>query len=186
MTDGPAPQTTVDIQDPLPEANWLWRRVLSYALCLAFLGMMVGFGWAMFKIVNSVTGKIDNMNAQAVVQITLAALGTVEQMFRLMFWALLVVVTYYMVAPSAEQITKMLQTAGLLKAGVQIAQRSVETPDRREVAATVGQPPQAAAPPVEAPTDGGTGGREAPTEALPDDMPRIVAEEGGRSDETAS
>lgn len=184
MTDNTTPPPAIDIQDPLPEANWLWRRVLSYALCLAFLGMMVGFGWAMFKIVNSVTGKIDTMSAAAVVEITLAALRTVEAMFRLMFWALLVVVTYYMVAPSAEQITKMLQTAGLLKAGVQIAQRSVETPERRETAATVGQPPQPSIPPVEAPTDGGPGHIEAPTDALPDDMPPISGGNGGRSDET--
>jgi len=179
MTDSSTPPPALDIQDPLPEANWLWRRVLTYALCVAVLLIMVGCGWAMFRIVNSVTGKIDAMDARAVVQITLAALSTVEQMFRLMFWSLMVVVTYYMVAPSAEQITKMLQTAGLLKAGVQIAQRSVETPERREVAATVGQPPQPVTPPVEAQTASPV----APTEALPDEMPEIVAGNGGRSDE---
>jgi hypothetical protein len=173
MTDQTGAPPATDIQDPLPEANWLWRRVLSYGLCLAVLAMMVGFGWAMFKIVNSVTGKIDNMNAAAVVEITLASLRTVEAMFRLMFWALMVVVTYYMVAPSAEQIVKMLQTAGLLKAGVQMASRTVETPERRETVSTVAQPPQPVVPPAS----------EAPTETLPDEMPSISAPDGGRGSE---
>lgn len=190
MTDK-NPTVVHDIQDPLPEANWLWRRVLTYALCLAVLSIMAGCGYAMFRIVNSITGKIDAMDARAVVQITLAALGTVEQMFRLMFWALLVVVTYYMVAPSAEQITKMLQTAGLLKSGVQIAGRTVETPERRETASTVGKPPQPVSPPVEepqnaagkAPPEDETGSEatevaktpETASTALPDDMPEINA-----------
>jgi cation transport ATPase len=187
-----------DIQDPLPEANWLWRRVFTFLALVVVFGILIGLAFATNRIVGNVVGRIDTMNAAAVADIALRALSVIETMFRLMFWALLVVVTYYMVAPSAEQITKMLQTARLLKAGVQIASRTVETPDRRDSAATIGQPPQPATPPVErdegqigdqmAPELGGNGGRgdemdlwatrvaedpETRSTGLPADMPPI-------------
>ena len=56
-------------------------------------------------------------------------------------------VTYYMVAPSAEQITKMFKTAALLRSGVQVAgKQTVSTHgSHTETAKTVGLPP---APPV--------------------------------------
>lgn len=173
MSDDPTPKPVLpDLQDPLPESNWTWRRIVTILVLAASFAVLAGCGIALFKIINGIVGKIDSMSAAAVAQITVRALATVEQMFRLMFWTLMVALTYYMIAPSAEQIVKMLQTAGLLKAGVQIAQRSVETPERREVAATVGQPPQPVTPPVEAPA--------ADTPApLPDDMPPISASEGG-------
>lgn len=145
--------TTTDMQDPLPEANWLWRRVFTFIAMAAIFAILIGLAIATNRIVSNVVGRIDTMNAVAVAEIAKQALVVILTMFKLMFWALIVVVTYYMVAPSAEQITKMMQTAGLLKAGVQIASRVVETPDRREVASTTGQPPQPVAPPV--PDDNG-------------------------------
>ncbi len=177
MTDDPTPRPITDIQDPLPESNWTWRRIVTILVLAASFAVLAGCGFALFKIVNGIVGKIDSMSAAAVAQITIAALATVEQMFRLMFWTMIVALTYYMIAPSAEQITKMLQTAGLLKAGVQIAQRTVQTPERTETAATVGQPPQPVTPPVEAPA-----AQEAAP--LPDDMPPISGGDGGREGET--
>lgn len=160
-TSPPASVPVIDAQDPLPEANWLWRRVFVFVCMAVIFGLMIGLAWATNRIVGNVVGRIDNMNAAMVAEIAKQALSAILVMFRLMFWALMVTITYYMIAPSAEQITKMMQTAGLLKAGVQFASRAVETPEKREVAATVGQPPQPVAPPTsEAPTDGG----KAPTD----------------------
>lgn len=175
MSDDPTPRPLIDIQDPLPEANWTWRRIVTIAVIAAAFAVLAGCGFALFKVINGIVGKIDTMSAEAVAEITVRALATVEQMFKLMFYTMMVTLTYYMIAPSAEQIVKMLQTAGLLKAGVQIAQRAVETPRRREVAATVGQPPQPVTPPVETPPDD-----------LPADMPPISAENGGRESERPS
>ncbi|WLJ71144.1 hypothetical protein [Sphingomonas phage Carli] len=177
MTDNTTPQPALDIQDPLPEANWLWRRVFTFVAVIAIFAILIGLAIATNRIVGNVVGRIDTMSAVAVAEIAKQALVVIMRMFTLMFWALMVTVTYYMIAPSAEQITKMLQTAGLLKAGVQIAQRSVETPERRETAATIGQPPQPITPPVEAPVE------EAAT--LPDDMPPISAPDGGSSSDKA-
>lgn len=132
-----------DPQDPLPEANWLWRRVFVFlALAFAFT-ILIGLGYAVNRIVGNVVNRIDNMDAVNVAQITVVALNVIMQMFRLMIYTVLVVVTYYMVAPSAEQITKMLQTARLLKAGVQITTKAaVRTPEREEQAeSAAGKPP---------------------------------------------
>lgn len=174
MTDN-SPPTAPDIQDPLPEANWLWRRVFSIGATVIILAILIGLAIATNRIVGTVVERIDTMTSEVVAQIAKQALVVILQMFRLMFWALIVVVTYYMIAPSAEQITKMLQTAGLLKAGVQLAGRSVETPDRREIATTAGKPPQPVSPPVE-------GGE--PT--LPGEMPPISSGNAPSGNETGS
>ena len=137
-----------DLQDPLPESSWLWRRVFTFVATLIVFALLIGLAVAADRIVSSVVERIDTMSPQAVAVITVRALGVIEWMFELMFWALLVVATYYMVDPSAEQITKMLQTARLLRAGVQVASRSVETPGRREEARTAGRPPQPDVPEI--------------------------------------
>lgn len=159
MTDGPL--SPLDAQDPLPEANWLWRRVFVFLVTCAILWMV----W----------GGIDRLAASAMLRPEqgIPALLTAVKWLIAMAG---IMVTYYMIAPSAEQIVKMLQTAGLLKAGVQIAQRTVETPERKETAATVALPPQPVTPPVVI--------DDAPS--LPDDIPATVGGDQGVSDETTS
>jgi hypothetical protein len=145
-----------DPQDPLPESNWLWRRVFTFvALGCAFI-LLFALATATNRIVGNVVGRIDTMDARNVAQITVVALNTMLEMFKLMFWLATLTITYYMVAPSAEQITKVIQTAGLLKSGVQIGSRArFEGPDgqREETSGTVGLPPGPVAPslPPEAP-----------------------------------
>ena len=168
------PRALPDPQDPLPEANWLWRRVFVFVALAATFSILIGLGLATNRIVGNIVNRIDSMDAVNVAQITVVALNVIQRMFTLMFYTVVIVVTYYMVAPSAEQITKMLQTARLLKAGVQIASRAkVELPDRREeTQATLGLPPQPTIPP-EPPQerDSGPGGTADTPEApvgLPD------------------
>lgn len=130
-TSGPAP-ATVELQDPLPEANWFWRRLFSFLLALLVLGVMIGLAFAVNRIVGAVVGKIDNMSAEAVRAITIQALTVIDNMFNKTFWALVMVITYYMVAPSAEQITKFVQHAGILKqSGILAEAREarLETPE---------------------------------------------------------
>jgi hypothetical protein len=124
---------TTDPQDPLPEANWLWRRVFIFAVTSALVYLI----WT----------SVSRLGTIAVVkpEIGIPAFVSIVKMLVISLW---VVVTYYMVAPSAEQITKMMQTAGLLKAGVAIASRTLETSDRKETASTVSIPPQPVVPPV--------------------------------------
>lgn len=157
MADEPqAPRVLSDPQDPLPEASWLWRRVFTFVALAISFGVIVGLSFAVNRIVGNIVGRIDSMDAVNVAQITVVALHVLADMFRMMFYVVLVTITYYMVAPSAEQITKVIQTAGLLKSGVQIASRArVTLPDREEeTTATVGAPPQPIVPPpaTEAPS----------------------------------
>lgn len=163
-----------DPQDPLPEANWLWRRVFVFVALAATFAILIGLGLATNRIVGNVVNRIDSMDARTVGQIAVVALNVMQRMFTLLFYLAVLIVTYYMVAPSAEQITKMIQTAGLLKHGVQVAARAAAQVEgrREETQATIGLPPQPVVPP-ETPQerDSGPGGTadtpEAPV-SLPD------------------
>lgn len=73
--------------DPLPESNFIWRRWFSYVLAV---GLMAFVGWI------------------------IALLNTPKELANLGFWLLVLlwwVVTYYMIAPSAEQIARIIQSA---------------------------------------------------------------------------
>ena len=106
---------SVDIQDPLPESNWLWRRVFVFAVTGAVLWMLWG----------------------AITRLATSAIASPERgidaLLTLCKWMIvynILMVTYYMVAPSAEQIVKMMKTAKLLTSGVQIAgTQRVSTPE---------------------------------------------------------
>lgn len=126
------PDPKVDLQDPLPESSWFWRRVFVYVVTAAVLWML----W----------GAIERLSAVAMI----SPEKGVPALLTLCKWLLvqtILMATYYMVAPSAEQIIKMLKTAALLHGGVQIAgkQRVVTPTTDTEIAKTVGLPP---APPV--------------------------------------
>lgn len=149
-----------DIQDPLPEANWLWRRIFIFGVTTA--------------VIYLVYLSVDRLGTVAVVRPDIGIAAFVS-IVKLLVITIDVLVTYYMVAPSAEQITKMMQTAGLLKSGVQIASRVVETPFRRETAQTVAQPPQPVSPPVAS-----EGASETPI-AAPDPLQPPAAQDGEAS-----
>lgn len=117
--------TTVDLQDPLPESNWLWRRVFVFAVTACVLWMV----W----------GAITRLGASAMLRPELG----VPALLDLCKWLLSmlgIIITYYMIAPSAEQMVKMLKTAALLRSGVQIAGRQTTDGTRTEITKTAGRP----------------------------------------------
>jgi len=126
-----APSMVSDLQDPLPESSWFWRRVFVFGVTIAVLWML----W----------GAITQLANVALVEPKLG----VPALLTLCKWIIAftgMMVTYYMVAPSAEQLTKMIKTASLLKAGVQVSGRRHEGADgSMDEAKTVGMPP---APPI--------------------------------------
>ena len=77
----------IDPQDPLPEPTFTYRRIFSYGLSLALIGLLAGVIWRM-----------DDGDMLRQVALYLCVL-------------LFFVITYYMVAPSAEQIVKIIQAA---------------------------------------------------------------------------
>lgn len=81
----------MDPQDPLPESTFTWRRTFSYTVTVALLGLL---GWIIYR------------------------LGTASELADTAFWILVLlwwVVTYYMVAPSAEQIARIIQAARVMR-----------------------------------------------------------------------
>lgn len=110
----------IDVQDPLPETNWFWRRVYTFALSL----ISVAFIWFGLEALNSMR------EPQLVYSVT-----------RYMIGVHVLLITFYMLAPSAEQMVKLIQAAKLLHAGVPITRRAVaQTPQggRTEVETTAG------------------------------------------------
>lgn len=102
---------TVD-HDPLPEASWFWRRIFTFAVTAAILWMV----W----------GAITRLGTTAVMAPTIGIPALLSLCKSLLYFTF-AMVTYYMVAPSAEQIVKMVQVAGMLKGGVQFASRTLLT-----------------------------------------------------------
>lgn len=91
-----AEKVTIDTQDPLPENNFFWRRVFSWALTLLCLALV------------------------AYALESLHGLGAAEYVFYLgkyLIGLVTLLVTYYMIAPSAEQIVKMIQAAKIIRGG---------------------------------------------------------------------
>jgi hypothetical protein len=110
----------VDVQDPLPETNWFWRRVYTFVLSLVSVAL-IWYG------LESVTRAGD--------------MAAVYKITRYMIGVHVLLITFYMVAPSAEQMVKLIQAAKLLQAGVPVTRRAtVETPQggRTEVETTAG------------------------------------------------
>lgn len=110
----------LDIQDPLPETNWFWRRVYTFALSL----ISVAFIWFGLEALNQMREP-----------------SLVYSVTRYMIGVHVLLITFYMLAPSAEQMVKLIQATKLLHAGIPIRRRAVaETPQggRTEIEATAG------------------------------------------------
>lgn len=125
----------LDPQDPLPEAGWLWRRVFVYAVTAAILFILYG--------------SVDRLGTVAVVRPDIGIKAFVS-IVKLLVITINVMALFYLAGASAEQITKLIKTASLLKSGVQIASRAISRKPEHveERATTIGQPPQPIAPPV--------------------------------------
>lgn len=121
MTDNPStgntahtvdPTAAVDVQDPLPESNFFWRRVFAYVGSAALLALL---GYVIFKM-------------EEPESLRLAALY-----LAVLLWFS---ITYYMIAPSAEQIVRIIQAAKVLKAGVPISRSARAETDQGSVEVT--------------------------------------------------
>jgi hypothetical protein len=110
----------VDVQDPLPETSWLWRRIYVFTFS------MISVAFILYGL-ESLHGMRE---AEAVYRIT-----------RYMIAVHAMLILFYMVAPSAEQIVKLIQAARIIREGVPITRSAVvETPQggRTEVTTTAG------------------------------------------------
>lgn len=89
--------------DPLPEASWFWRRTFAFCITVALLfGAYVGVGHLGYSASTGSETAIDGL--VSVTQISLFLVG--------------LIILFYMLAPSAEQLTKLVQTGLALRQGI--------------------------------------------------------------------
>lgn len=131
------PTSAVDVQDPLPESDWLWRRVYTYVSSMLIL---LGIAWTLYGLDKAGEGA-----------------GLLEMGVRLC-WLLALVITFYMVAPSAEQIARIIQAASILKSGASITRTATATTTdgaQTSVTTSAGTPAAPVAPDAPQPAPAG-------------------------------
>jgi hypothetical protein len=102
----PAAAITLDPQNPLPEPSFFWRRWIAIFICVNALV----FAW--FAAAWLTGGEQwDQLYGLTKLMIYFAAL----------------VLTYYFIAPSATELTNMIQSAGLIKKSLDVAESAGKT-----------------------------------------------------------
>lgn len=104
-TAGPPPM--VDPQDPLPEGSFTYRRLLTFLISISVIILL----WR-------VTGKLGEIASSPDDKLAAQAIAG---LIRMTGWALLcwgLTILLYLVAPTAEQLGKLLATLSALKSGV--------------------------------------------------------------------
>lgn len=102
----------LDAQDPLPESGFLYRRITVWVVCITILSLL----W---------------FNVHA-----LRALQHGDGLVEISKWLIVLIgliLTYYLIAPSAEHIVRIFQTVSAWKAGIAT---SVTTATRSVAGAT--------------------------------------------------
>lgn len=123
-----APPPTADSQDPLPESDWTWRRGLTVAVVVAVLAMSGVSKWMIFHLGNETLGLVGRIanardakaldGALSTVEISMGSLLKLGMADSFMLGLILIL---YLVAPSAEQVVKMLATVSAWKGGISTA-----------------------------------------------------------------
>jgi len=136
MADTVAPPPQVQSHDPLPEGNWLWRRIFVYALCTVIcLGV-----WAIIQAMITLSENHSDL--------TIKALKDIVGWMMLLNWFAM---TYYIVGTNAEQVVKIVQTASMFKSGLTTTTTQVATgSDGSKATATTTTGPAVAVAPVAA------------------------------------
>lgn len=120
------PPVTVDPQDPLPESNWVFRRWFVFGGEIVRLAMLA---WIL-----TIVGQVALSDGGA----------AVDKLYRLAKWLILLSLVdrvLYLIAPSAEQATKMFATVAAWRSGISTSTRSeVSTPNVTASASTTTGP----------------------------------------------
>jgi hypothetical protein len=102
----PAAAVTIDPQNPLPEPSFFWRRWIAILICINALA----FAW--FAAAWLVGGEQWNQ---------------LYGLTKLLIYFAGLVLTYYFVAPSATELTSMIQSAGLMKKSLDVAETAARS-----------------------------------------------------------
>lgn len=109
-----------DLQDPLPESNWLYRRIFTYVVIVALLAVLTWIVWGMTDaLLTIVKGDSD-------------ATATVNALRDVAFYVVCFagwLATTYVIAPSGEQVVKMFQSVKLSLGPTQAPRLPQRRPD---------------------------------------------------------
>jgi hypothetical protein len=132
VADTEAPPPQVQAHDPLPESNWFWRRIYIFAVTTV---VTVGVWMIVQAMVTAGNGQV-----------------IVNALVKICGWLLLYgwfLATYYMIAPTGEQIVKMWQSVTAWKAGITTSITQTATgADGSQATATTSTGPVVAPPPA--------------------------------------
>jgi hypothetical protein len=103
ITAPPAAAVTIDPQNPLPEASFMWRRLFAAAISANAL-VFVWFAAAWL---------VGGEQWQYLYSLT-----------KLMIFGAGLILTYYFIAPSAAELTNMIQSASIIKHSLTTAAES--------------------------------------------------------------
>ena len=132
ITAPPAAAVTIDAQNPLPEPSFFWRRWISIIICANALVL------AWFSAAWLTGGE---------------QWGMLYGLTKLVIYFAALVLTYYFIAPSAAELTNMIQSAKIIGRGLDVAKQGAEHRENRaerEQAAHFSAPasPDSQIPPV--------------------------------------
>jgi hypothetical protein len=102
----PAAPVTIDPQNPLPEPSFFWRRWIAILICANALV----FAW--FAAAWLVGGE---------------QWAQLYGLTKLLIYFAALVLTYYFIAPSASELTNMIQSAGLMKKSLDVAETAAKS-----------------------------------------------------------
>jgi hypothetical protein len=148
------PPPTADPQDPLPESNWVWRRVFVLALAglsLVAIGIILFMLFGLGKATLDVIARLSAARDVKALEDAIGAIGKIiDGLVRLgigvegILFALLLA---YLIAPSAEQAAKMLATVWAWKGGISTSSTARSTaPDGSSAEATTSAGPATGTP----------------------------------------
>lgn len=153
------PPATADPQDPLPESNWVWRRIFVFVFGGIAMAGVAAVLWIIWEIARSTLQLIGLLGALRDVQALNGAVdvigNSVEALRNLGFWLIILVMVdraLYLIAPSAEQAAKMMATVSAWKGGVSTSSTARATsPDGSVAEATKTAGPGSILPPPGSP-----------------------------------
>ncbi len=118
---GPPP--SIDVQDPLPEAAWLWRRVMTFVCVVPAVAVNIAVAIFIFKL-----GDPKSLLALGKWNIGFAGLS----------------ILLYLAGANASEIVKLLQSSKLLAQGVIMQRKATAENEDGKVTATstAGMPSQ--------------------------------------------
>ena len=154
-----APAPTADPQDPLPESDWTWRRGFVFifgGIAMVFLLLAIiwlrGIGEHTLDLVGRIAATRDAKALDGALDVVQEA---VTGLYGVAFWLIILVMAdriLYLIAPSAEQVAKMMATVSAWKGGISTTSFARSTaPDGSTAAASLSAGPAATPPAPVAP-----------------------------------